>query len=142
MPLGIPLLLFVSYRHAEQRILTHLHERGFADLTLAQVRIAARLDDDGSRLTTLAAAAQVTKQTAGALVDQLQKGGYVERQPDPLDARARLIVLGTRGQAARTAAREMEAQLEAEWAAHLGPGRMEALRESLASLREITDPFR
>lgn len=136
------MLMFVSYRHAEQRILTHLHERGFGDLTLAQVRIAARLDEDGSRLTTLTAAAQVTKQTAGFLVDQLEKAGYVERQPDPLDARARLIVLGPRGQAVRAAAREMEAQLEAEWSAHLGPGRMETLHQSLASLREITDPYR
>lgn len=142
MPLGIPMLMFVSYRHAEQRILGHLHERGFDDLTLAQVRIAARLDDEGSRLTTLAAAAQVTKQTAGFLVDQLEKAGYVERQPDPRDARARLIVLAARGQAVRVVAREMEAQLEAEWSTHLGPERMDALHHALASLREITDPFR
>ncbi|WP_238154694.1 MarR family winged helix-turn-helix transcriptional regulator [Ornithinimicrobium sufpigmenti] len=142
MPVGIPMLMFVSYRHAEQRILGHLHDRGFTDLTLAQLRIAARLDDDGSRLTSLAAAAQVTKQTAGFLVDQLEKAGYVERRPDPLDARARRIVLGPRGEAVRVAAREMEEQLEAEWATHLGPEQMDALHQALASLREITDPFR
>ena len=38
---------------------------------------------EGSRLTDLAAQAQVTKQTAGELVDQLERRGYVERVPDP-----------------------------------------------------------
>lgn len=141
MPLNTPLLMFVSYRHAEQRILEHLHERGFDDLTLAQGRLAARIDEGGSRLTALAAAAQVTKQTAGFLVDQLQGAGYVERRPDPADARARLVVLADRGYAVRAAAREMEERLEEEWSAHLGKGRMAQLRDSLESLREVTDPF-
>lgn len=141
MPLGTPLLMFVSYRHAEQRILAHLHERGFDDLTLAQLRLAARLDDGGSRITTLAAAAQVTKQTAGFLVDQLQRAGYVQRRPDPTDARARLVVLHERGRAVRRAAREMEAELETEWTEHLGEEQMAGLRAALGSLREITDPF-
>lgn len=139
--LGTPVLLFVAYRHAEQRILAHLHERGFGDLTLAQMRIAARIDEEGSRLTALAASAQVTKQTAGFLVDQLERAGYVERRPDPSDARARLVVGSGRGYAAQLAAREAEAQIEAEWTAHLGAERMAALREALSSLREITDPF-
>lgn len=142
MPVGIPMLMFVSYRHAEQRILARLHERGFTDLTLAQLRLAARLDDDGSRLTTVAASAQVTKQTAGFLVDQLERSGYVERQPDPTDARARLVVVAERGERARVVAREMEEELEAEWADHLGPGGLAALHRALTSLREITDPFR
>lgn len=46
-----------------------------------------------------------------------------------------------RGYAAQHAAREAEAQIEAEWTAHLGAERMAALREALSSLREITDPF-
>lgn len=111
------------------------------DLTLAQMRLAARLDDEGSRLTTLAPSAQVTKQTAGFLVDQLEKAGYVERHPDPSDARARLVRGSQRGYAAQQVAREAEAQIEAERTAYLGAERMAALRDALTSLREITDPF-
>ena len=85
--------------------------------------------------------AQVTKQSAGFLVDQLERAGYVERVPDPTDARARLVRISERGRAAQACAREMEQQLEAEFEAHLGPRRMRELRRSLESLREITDPY-
>jgi hypothetical protein len=33
------------------------------------------------------------------------------------------------------------AEVEAEWAAHLGPRRMAQLRDILTRLREITDPY-
>ncbi|WP_244246816.1 MarR family winged helix-turn-helix transcriptional regulator [Nocardioides euryhalodurans] len=134
--------MFVAGRHLETRIFEHLRAGGFDDLTLAQGRIAARLGPDGTRLTDLAAAAQVTKQTAGFLVDQLERAGYVERRPDPTDARARLVVLAERGIRAQERAREMEAVVEAEWEAHLGPARMRELRRALLDLRALTDPWR
>lgn len=133
--------MFVASRHVEQRILAHLRGAGFGDLTLAQGRLAARIGEDGTRLTELAAAAQVTKQSAGFLVDQLERSGYVERRRDPSDARARLVVMADRGRRAQAAAREMERAVEAEWEEHLGAERMAALRTALLDLREITDPY-
>ena len=133
--------MFVAVRHVEQRVIDHLRAGGFDDLTLAQARLAARLDEAGMRLTELAAAAQVTKQTAGFLVDQLERAGYVERRPDPTDARARLVVIAPRGRRAQQRAREVEEAVEAEWEAHLGADRMAGLRQSLLDLREITDPW-
>ncbi|HYH35365.1 MAG TPA: MarR family transcriptional regulator [Nocardioides sp.] len=138
---GTGVLMFVAVRHLETRVMEHLRAGGFADVTLAQGRIAARLDDHGMRLTELAAAAQVTKQTAGFLVDQLERGGYVERRPDPTDARARLVCLAERGRRAQERAREMEAVVESEWEDRLGATRMRQLREALGELREITDPW-
>ena len=35
----------------------------------------------------------MTKQSAGVMVDQLERLGYVRRVPDPADGRARLIVI-------------------------------------------------
>ena len=120
----------------------HLRSGGFDDLTLAQGRLAARIGEDGTRLTELAAAAQVTKQTASFLVEQLERAGYVERRPDPTDARARLVCLAERGRRAQARAREMERMVEAEWERHLGRARYRELRNALADLREITDPWR
>lgn len=141
MELPTALLMFIAHRHAESRILEHLRSHGFADLTVAQGRIAARIGEDGTRVTELAEQAQVTKQTAGFLVDQLEKGGYVERVADPTDARARLVRVAPRGARAQACAREMERVVEAEWEQHLGQARMRALREALTELRTLTDPF-
>ena len=134
------LLLLYPYRALESRVLTALADAGF-DITLAQARLLQRVADDGSRLTDLAAQAQVTKQTAGELVDQLQRRGYVERTPDPSDGRARLVRLAARGREAVALAVPVVAAVEAEWSAHLGPEAMAALRSALLRLREITDPW-
>ena len=135
------LLMFIAHRHAEARILAHLHDHGFDDLTVAQARIAARIGEHGTRLTDLAEQAQVTKQTAGFLVDQLERAGYVRRVPDPTDARARLVTIDARGRRAQRRAREMEQVVETEWEQRLGARRMAALRAALTDLREITDPY-
>ena len=134
------LLLFYPYRAMESRVLAELGAAGF-EITLAQARLLQRVAEAGSRLTDLAAQAQVTKQTAGELVDQLQRRGYVERVPDPSDGRARLVRLGPRGRAAVALAAPVVAEVEAEWAAHLGPEAMAALRSALVRLREVTDPW-
>ena len=118
-----------------------LARAGYTDMTVAQARIAARIDPGGSRVTQLAEAAQVTKQTAGFLVEQLERAGYVERIPDPTDGRARLVKLTARGHAAREAVLPVLAEVEAQWLVHIGPERMAHLRETLTMLREITDPF-
>lgn len=139
--LNTALLMFISYRYAESRILADLAKQGYEDFTLAQGRVAARIGPDGTRLTELAEQAQITKQSAGFLVDQLEQGGYVERVPDPTDARARLVRLAKRGLEVQACARRTERALEREWERHLGKERMRALREALADLREITDPY-
>jgi DNA-binding MarR family transcriptional regulator len=136
----VGVLLFVAGRAFEQRIVQAVLDAGHP-LTLAQVRLAARLDPGGTRLTRLAESAQVTKQTAGVLVDQLEKGGYVERVADPTDARARLVRLSGRGLELQALARSVERQVLDEWATHLGPERMQALQDALVALRGITDPY-
>ncbi|HWJ08924.1 MAG TPA: MarR family transcriptional regulator, partial [Nocardioides sp.] len=75
------------------------------------------------------------------LVEQLERRGYVERVPDPSDARARLVVIAPRGRAVQQVARREERAIEREWERHLGSERMAALQDALVSLREITDPY-
>ena len=137
---SLGVLLFLPYRHLEQRVLDAVVAAGHP-ISLAQARVFQRVSPDGSRLTELAAAAQVTKQTAGFLVDQLAASGYVERAPDPRDARARLVRITPRGFEAIAVAREVQERIEAEWRTHLGERRFEDLRTTLLSLREITDPW-
>jgi DNA-binding MarR family transcriptional regulator len=140
-PVNLGLLLFIPYRAMENRIIASLAAHGFDDVTLAQARVFQRIDPEGSRLTRLAEAAQVSKQTAGFLVDQLEAAGYVRRVPDPSDKRARLVVVAPRGEQAAAVANKAVAAVEAEWAAHLGRRSLTQLRSALEALREITDPY-
>jgi DNA-binding MarR family transcriptional regulator len=139
---NLGLLCFYPARAMEARVFAALADAGFADLSVAQGRIAARIGPAGTRVTELAEQAGVTKQTAGYLVDQLERAGYVRRVPDPSDARARLVRIAERGLAVREVARAAEAEVEAEWTAHLGPRATGQLRRALTRLREVTDPYR
>ena len=67
--------------------------------------------------------------------------GYVERVPDPTDARARLIRITERGRETLPLAAAVVSEVETEWSEYLGTRRMEQLRGTLARLREITDPY-
>lgn len=137
---NLGVLLLIPYRAMEVRVLEAVVAAGHR-LTMAQARVFQRIGSDGSRLTELAAAAEITKQSAGFLVDQLEANGYVERVPDPTDARARLVRITARGHEAIAVARPVQEQIEAEWVAHLGLERALELYATLAELRRVTDPF-
>src|SRR5215204_1918895 len=134
--------MLIAARSAGDRIFRALHEAGFDDVTIAQSRLLMGLDSGGTRLSVLADRAQIAKQTATALVDKLERAGYVERVPDPSDGRARLVRLTPRAEAAIPVARAEEDRIEAEWRAHLGDELMDQLRQALTALRDITDPYR
>jgi len=134
--------MFIGHRAVEARVMDALAAAGADDITLAQSRLLQRLDPRGMRPTDLAEQARVTKQTAGALVDQLERAGYVVRTADPSDARARLVTLSDKGLAlCRTAAAEV-ARVEAQWREFLGDKKFQQMNDALIALREITDPFR
>ncbi len=134
-------MMFIAHRDVESRVMTALAASGIEDLTIAQSRLMQRLDANGKRLTDLAEQARVTKQTAGALVDQLERAGFVTREPDPSDARARLVTLSDRGaDVCRMAAAEV-ARVETQWRKHLGDRAFEDLRTTLISQRDNTDRF-
>jgi DNA-binding MarR family transcriptional regulator len=136
------LLMFIAARAAADRIFRAVHDAGFDDVTIAQSRLMMGIDTEGTRLSALAERAQIAKQTATALVDKLERAGYVQRVPDPSDGRARLVRLTPRAEAALPIARAEEDRIEAEWRAHLGAERMDQLRQALTALRDITDPYR
>lgn len=137
---NLGVLLFIPFRFMEQAVLDELKAHGH-DIPLNQARVFERIGPQGSRLIDLARAAQVSKQTVGTIVDQLQQAGYVERRPDPLDGRSRLVVLTDRGRRLVELTTPVVQRIEAAWDAHLGKHRARQLREALTALREITDPF-
>ena len=62
--------------------------------------------------------------------------------PDPIDARARLVIFADRGLAAKEVARRTEVAVQDEWTRHLGRRATARLHQLLTQLREITEPYR
>ena len=137
---SLGVLLYIPYRHMEQRILRAVAATGH-QISLAQARVFQRIDPAGSRLTQIAEAAQVSKQAAKFLVDQLERSGYVERVADPHDGRARMVRITPYGYDVIRIATDEQTKIEGEWVAHLGQAATEELRRVLLQLREITDPY-
>lgn len=96
--------------------------------------VFAQIDPEGSRLTDLARRANITPQAMGELVDELQELGYLTREPDPTDRRAKLIVPTPRGRAAIEAGKQTIVGLETRITEILGEKGHETLREMLGKL--------
>ena len=79
--------------------------RGFADLRPALLAVGPHIKASGSRITELAERSMLTKATVVYLVDELERLGYVRREPDPADGRAKLVVPTERGLRAEAAGR-------------------------------------
>lgn len=86
----------------------------------AHIHLTRHLPLEGARLTELARAAGMTKQSMGDLVDQCAAWGLVAREPDPRDARARRIVFTPAGLDWLAAFQEAVTRAEAEFRAAVG----------------------
>ena len=86
----------------------------------AHIHITRHLPLEGARLTELARWAGMSKQAMGDLVDQCAAWGLVQREPDPVDARARRIAFTASGLDWLAAFQAAVAQAEAEFRAAVG----------------------
>jgi DNA-binding MarR family transcriptional regulator len=96
--------------------------------------VFAQIEPDGSRLTDLARRANITPQAMGELVDELEELGYVTRQPDPTDRRAKLIILTATGRAAVRAGQQTITGIEQRIDEILGERGHRSLRQLLMEI--------
>lgn len=121
------------------RVAADLAAAGFADLRPSHLVVFQGLDAAGSRLTDLAAYANMTKQSMGALVDDLERMGYVERLADAVDGRVKRVQRTERGWAVERVARASVGSFEDEWSAKVGAERMHQFRAVLEAFGEKGD---
>jgi DNA-binding MarR family transcriptional regulator len=91
-----------------------------AQVSAAHVHITRHLSTKGSTLRDLAQDAGMTKQAMGAMVDQCQAWGLVEREMDELDKRSKLIRFTPTGLAWLEAFRGAVARAEEEFRQEVG----------------------
>jgi DNA-binding MarR family transcriptional regulator len=124
----------------QQIVAEELARRGFGDLRPALLAVAQHIGAGGTRITELAARAWLTKATVVHAVDELERLGYVTREPDPSDRRAKLVKSTARARKAEQVAREAIADIRAAWAELIGGQEMDALEAQLRALRAALWP--
>ena len=133
-PENLAILLREPFRVGTELLHRRFAERGHPEVRPPHGNVMQFLDDDGTRVSVLAARAQMTKQAMAELVAHLERLGYVERVPDPRDRRAKLVRATAQGKQLYSIAREVVAEVEAEWTRRLGQRKMRLLRELLEEL--------
>jgi len=129
-------LLRMPWEAVRQRMLERLHERGFDDLDAPHLTVFQYPGPQGARPSELAVRLRVSKQAVNYLLRELERLGYLEREPHPDDLRSKRIVLTQRGVAAVAVIRDAVAEMEAAWAQRLGPKRFAQLRSLLLELQQ------
>jgi DNA-binding MarR family transcriptional regulator len=107
---------------------------------------------EGTTTAELAVHAGMTKQSMHELITHLERHGYLAREPDPRDTRARLVRLTPSGRALERDVHLAIASVLQSWSDQLGPERFDTLWSilqqitgeagSLPGLAEIPAPSR
>lgn len=113
----------------------------FGDLRPTHGCVFRNMRKRGLRLTEIAERGNMTKQSAGEVVDDLVARGYAERVPDPDDRRAKLVCLTERGEEAQTHGFFLLAEIEKRWGERYGAERVAGLRAMLEEIAAVEAPF-
>jgi DNA-binding MarR family transcriptional regulator len=111
-----------------------LARRGFDDVRPAHGFAFVRISGGEATTADVGAHLGITKQAASQLVEHLVQRGYVTREADPRDARARLLVLTDRGRACTAAAEDAAAETVDRWRRQLEPTQFDVLQAALKAL--------
>jgi len=120
LPMAAGRLLFRLQAEMFERIAAE----GFGGVRPRHGAVLAYLTPEGRRLSEYARLSGRHKQIIGTIADELVQLGYVTREPDPSDGRARLLVPTDLGLRELAAARAIIADIETRIAAQIGPDRL------------------
>jgi DNA-binding MarR family transcriptional regulator len=130
-------LLRMPWEAVQRQMLERLHERGFDDLDAAHLNVFQYPGPQGARPSELAARLRISKQALNYLLGELERLGYLERQPDPDDQRSKRVVLTPRGLDAIGVIREAVGEMETSWAGQIGRERFDELRNLLVEINQL-----
>ncbi|MBG0816515.1 winged helix-turn-helix transcriptional regulator [Planomonospora sp. ID82291] len=123
-------------RAIQEELFSTLAEQGHPDVRPRHGSVLAHLDPRGTRATDLAERSGQHKQIVGTIVDELVALGYVRREPDPADRRAKLVVFTDRGRDEVAKARAILAAIEQRHERALGADAYTTFKEMF---QQVTD---
>ncbi|SFW76827.1 MarR family protein [Amycolatopsis australiensis] len=111
-----------------------LAAQGFAELRFNDGVVVQHVLAAPLSITGLAERMGVTQQAASKAVADLERRGLLRREPDPADARTKLLHLTKHARDAVEATRKLREELQAELAAEFGAERLDEARSLLAAV--------
>lgn len=132
----VPALLQLVAASGAPRLSAALAAAGLDGIRPAQAIGLVPLAAGGLHASDLADRLGVSRQAVAQAVTALERHGYVNRVPDPDDARARIIELTPRGRQALRVMRSNANDREQRWQQVLGQNRFGELRMTLQMLLE------
>ena len=134
MSKSIGLLLRNGVALVDAEVKTALAEQGFDEIQPGHHTLLRHLGEDGARPSELAAQAGVSRQAVTKTLDDLERVGLVEREPDPADGRGVVVRYTPRGLAALQVARTRANELERRFASRIGAHQWRTVRDVLEAL--------
>lgn len=136
-------ILATLARDFQRRTLTKCHQRGHRRIRGAHTSLMSHLEDDGICLSELALRSGITQQATGKLVKELERCGYLRRDIDSQDRRARIVRLTELGATLLRDLSEVLEEVRGEYSDLLGSETLESLeiqlRGTVEALRELAD---
>ncbi|MTD52958.1 MarR family winged helix-turn-helix transcriptional regulator [Amycolatopsis pithecellobii] len=127
-------LLLLSFRVSERHLLSRAAEHGFDDIRMTHLPVMRSINVGVARMTEIAELTHITKQTAGALVLELEEMGYLARVPDPRDRRAKILRFTKRGKAFMTRFPDILQQTERDLVEIVGADDLDGLTRILRTI--------
>ncbi|MFC4057809.1 MarR family winged helix-turn-helix transcriptional regulator [Planomonospora corallina] len=135
-PPDLGMLIGRLMRAIQEELFERLAEQGHPDVRPRHGSVLAHLGPYGARATDLAERSGQHKQIVGTIVDELVRLGYVRREPDPADRRAKLVVLTDHGRDEVARARAILAAMERRHEQALGGAAYVDFKEMLQQVTE------
>ena len=120
--------------HITDRLRQLTMAKGHPDLKRSFGQVLTCIGPTGGRMQQMAKAHDVSKQAISAIASELEAIGYIERCPDPADARQVVLQLTGTGKRLLIDSVSSVDELAAEFTDRLGAGKFEQLQDTMAQL--------
>jgi DNA-binding MarR family transcriptional regulator len=127
-------LLRMVWQIHRDRMYERVVAAGYPDVTRAQFALLRFPGVDGMRPSEAAELAGLSKQSVNDLLGELERAGYLTREPHPTDGRGRIVRLSAQGQRLQRTAHQISRDLEADWDAQIGEKRIKLLKRTLEDM--------
>ncbi len=124
-------LLLYAYQASARGLTRHLRENGHPAIRPKHGAVFANIDREGTRATVLAERAGMGKAAMGELIGELERLGYVARQRDPQDRRAKIVLPTATALDVTGLVHDFNRRLEAHYRELLGAQAYAELRAAL-----------